>query len=52
MLHGHFGNSINSTIEQGQLKSIDLANNQVVLHSTTYDHIVIHNSAVPFAHRL
>ncbi len=37
MLHGHFGNSINSTIEQGKLTKVDLANNKVDLYSTTYD---------------
>ncbi|NHZ40017.1 hypothetical protein [Massilia aquatica] len=37
MAHGHFGGSINATIEQGTLKSIDWANGTLVLHSTTYD---------------
>ncbi|ATQ74633.1 hypothetical protein CR152_08940 [Massilia violaceinigra] len=42
MAHGHFGGSINATIEQGTLKSIDWANGTMVLHSTTYnrDHTV------------
>ncbi len=38
MLHGHFGNSINQTIEQGTLQSIDWNNGTVILHSTTYNH--------------
>lgn len=37
MAHGHFGNSINATIEQGTLKNIDWAHNSMVLHSTNYD---------------
>lgn len=37
MLHGHYGNAINSTIEQGQLVSIDNNAGTVKLHSTVYN---------------
>jgi len=37
MLHGHYGNAINSTIEQGKLVSIDNKAGTVKLHSTVYN---------------
>ncbi|TDR76628.1 hypothetical protein [Paludibacterium purpuratum] len=38
MLHGKFNDyTINPTIEQGKLKSIDWANGTLVLYSVTYD---------------
>ncbi len=37
MLHGHYGNAINSTIEQGKLVSIDWDRGTVKLHSTVYN---------------
>src|SRR5471032_952209 len=36
MLHGHYGNAINATIEQGKLVSIDNNAGTVKLHSTVY----------------
>ncbi len=37
MIWGRYGNAINPTIEQGQLKSVDSKNGTVVLHSMVYD---------------
>ena len=38
MLWGYFGGSINQTIQQGVLQSVDWDNGTVLLHSTTYGH--------------
>ncbi|MFZ4874096.1 hypothetical protein ACL9RI_03345 [Janthinobacterium sp. Mn2066] len=37
MLHGHYGNAINATIEQGKLVGIDDKAGTVKLHSTVYN---------------
>ncbi|CDG82464.1 hypothetical protein [Janthinobacterium agaricidamnosum] len=37
MLHGHYGNAINATIEQGKLVSVDWERGTVKLHSTVYN---------------